>query len=170
MFGMGWAEMMIVGVVALIVVGPKELPVMFRKLGNFVGKARGMARDFSRAMNDAADSAGLKDTMDSVNSLKDSVDSVKSPTKAWTSYVPGSETEKLAQEKEARKASLQDGVKKRAAELKDQKAAAEAEAAAAQADAPSDPAPKPAKAKAPKAKKTPAKKKPAQTASKGTDE
>ncbi|MGB0799555.1 MAG: Sec-independent protein translocase protein TatB, partial [Planktomarina sp.] len=62
MFGMGWAEMMIVGVVALIVVGPKDLPIMFRKLGNAVGKAKGMAREFSRAMNDAADGAGMKDT------------------------------------------------------------------------------------------------------------
>jgi len=53
MFGMGWAELMIVGIVALIVVGPKELPILFRKMGQFVGKAKGMAREFSRAMNDA---------------------------------------------------------------------------------------------------------------------
>lgn len=39
MFGMGWAELMIVGIVALIVVGPKELPVLFRKMGQFAGKA-----------------------------------------------------------------------------------------------------------------------------------
>jgi len=57
---------MIIGVVALIVVGPKDLPMMFRKVGNFVGKARGMARDFQTAMDQAADESGMKDIADSV--------------------------------------------------------------------------------------------------------
>ena len=48
MFGLGWAEIMVVGnVVALIVIGPKELPVVFRKVGQFVGKAKAMAREFT---------------------------------------------------------------------------------------------------------------------------
>ena len=58
MFDLGWTEMLVIGIVALIVIGPKDLPVMFRTLGQFVGKAKGMAREFSRAMNDAADDAG----------------------------------------------------------------------------------------------------------------
>ena len=66
MFDIGWSELMIIGVVALIVVGPKDLPMMFRKVGNFVGKARGMARDFQSAMNHAADESGVKDIADSV--------------------------------------------------------------------------------------------------------
>ena len=59
MFDIGMSEMIVIGVVALIVVGPKDLPQMFRKLGQFVGKARGMARDFQRAMEQAADEAGV---------------------------------------------------------------------------------------------------------------
>ncbi|MEM9249115.1 MAG: Sec-independent protein translocase protein TatB [Pseudomonadota bacterium] len=61
MFDIGWTELMIIGIVALIVVGPKDLPVMFRSLGRFTGRLRGMAREFSRAMDDAADQAGAKD-------------------------------------------------------------------------------------------------------------
>ncbi|MBP1805904.1 Sec-independent protein translocase protein TatB [Rubellimicrobium aerolatum] len=61
MFDLGWTEMMLVGVVALIVVGPKELPNLFRAVGQAVGKARGMAREFSRAMEAAADEAGVKE-------------------------------------------------------------------------------------------------------------
>ncbi|NCW53489.1 MAG: twin-arginine translocase subunit TatB, partial [Rhodobacteraceae bacterium] len=57
MFDLGWTELLVIGIVALIVIGPKDLPVMFRKVGQFVGKARGMAREFSRAMDDAADQA-----------------------------------------------------------------------------------------------------------------
>lgn len=61
MFDLGWTEMMLIGIVALIVVGPKELPGMFRAIGKFTGKARGMAREFSRAMESAADDAGMKE-------------------------------------------------------------------------------------------------------------
>ena len=61
MFDLGLTEMLVVGVVALIVVGPKDLPVMFRTVGRAVGKAKGMAREFTSAMNDAADQSGVKD-------------------------------------------------------------------------------------------------------------
>jgi sec-independent protein translocase protein TatB len=71
MFDIGWSELMIIGVVALIVVGPKDLPMMFRKVGNFVGKARGMARDFQSAMDHTADESGVKDLADSVKKAAD---------------------------------------------------------------------------------------------------
>lgn len=61
MFDIGWTELLLIGIVALIVVGPKELPGMFRKMGQITGKARAMARDFQRAMDSAADEAGVKD-------------------------------------------------------------------------------------------------------------
>lgn len=61
MFDIGMTELLVIGIVALIVVGPKDLPRMFRTLGRFTGKMRGMARDFQQAMNDAADEAGVKD-------------------------------------------------------------------------------------------------------------
>lgn len=61
MFDIGMTELLVIGIVALIVVGPKDLPGMFRTLGRFTGKMRGMAREFQQAMNDAADEAGVKD-------------------------------------------------------------------------------------------------------------
>ncbi len=46
MFGIDSGELLIIAVVALVVIGPKDLPRVMRTIGNFVGKARGMARHF----------------------------------------------------------------------------------------------------------------------------
>lgn len=59
MFDIGWSELLLIGVVALIVIGPEDLPKLFHTLGRITAKARGMAREFSSAMEDAAKSAGL---------------------------------------------------------------------------------------------------------------
>lgn len=62
MFGdIGWAELLVVGVVALIVIGPEDLPEMFRQLGRFTAKLRSMGREFSRAMEQAAKDSGVND-------------------------------------------------------------------------------------------------------------
>lgn len=100
MFDLGWTELLLIGIVALIVVGPKELPVLFRKAGQFVGKIRGMAREFSRAMNNAADDVGVSDISSTIrsaaNPLKSSVDAVKNAATDYTSYDPETETGQLA--------------------------------------------------------------------------
>ena len=61
MFDIGWTELLLIGIVALIVVGPKDLPVMLHTLGRFTAKARSMAREFTRAMDDAAKESGVGD-------------------------------------------------------------------------------------------------------------
>ena len=61
MFDIGWTELVVIGVVALIVIGPKDLPEMFRTLGRFTAKARSMAREFQRAMETAAKESGVND-------------------------------------------------------------------------------------------------------------
>lgn len=62
MFGdIGWAELLVIGVVALIVIGPEDLPQMFRQLGRFTAKIKSMSREFSRAMEQAAKDSGVND-------------------------------------------------------------------------------------------------------------
>ncbi|MGP3696198.1 Sec-independent protein translocase protein TatB [Rhodobacter sp. NSM] len=69
MFDIGWSELLVIGVVALIVVGPKDLPEMFRTLGRVTAKARNMAREFQRAMEAAADETGVKDVVKDVKNV-----------------------------------------------------------------------------------------------------
>jgi sec-independent protein translocase protein TatB len=51
MLGVGWTEMLVIGVVALIVIGPRELPALMQKLGRFAGTVRRMGADFQRELN-----------------------------------------------------------------------------------------------------------------------
>lgn len=69
MLDIGWSELLLIGVVALIVVGPKDLPRMFRALGQFTAKARSMARDFQRAMDDAAKTSGFTEATKDIKNL-----------------------------------------------------------------------------------------------------
>jgi len=103
MFDFGLTELLLIGIVALIVVGPKDLPVLFRRVGEFVGRMKGMAREFTSAMNDAADQAGVKDVTRSIkaaaNPVKTGLDKVGEATKEFTNFDPMSETGKLASER-----------------------------------------------------------------------
>ena len=132
MFGLGWAEILVAAVVGLIVIGPKELPGVFRKIGQFVGKAKAMARDFSRAMNDAADDAGVKDISKTIsaatNPVKSGIDGLKTAAQDFTSIDPDSETGKLAKER----ADAAAKIKKAAAEKAEARLASEAAAEAAE--------------------------------------
>lgn len=55
MFDIGWTEMVVLGVVALLVLGPKELPGLLKTVGRFVGRFRDMAADFRSQMDDISD-------------------------------------------------------------------------------------------------------------------
>jgi len=83
MFDLGWTEILVIAGAALIVVGPKDLPVLFKKVGNFVGKARKMAREFQSTMEAAADETGLKETTRIINTIN----SAGSPKKLGTSVL-----------------------------------------------------------------------------------
>lgn len=68
---LGMSELLVIGIVALIVIGPKDLPEMFRQLGRFTAKMRAMARDFSRAMEQAANETGMADVAKDLKSATD---------------------------------------------------------------------------------------------------
>jgi sec-independent protein translocase protein TatB len=92
MLNFGWAELLVIGVVALIVIGPEDLPDMFRQLGRFTAKLRTMSREFSRAMEQAAKESGVKDVaadLKSVTSAKSlGLDAVKSAADKFEKWDP----------------------------------------------------------------------------------
>ena len=70
MFGdIGWTELVLIGIVALVVIGPEDLPDMFRQVGRFTAKLRQMSREFSRAMEQAAKDSGVKDVADDLKGM-----------------------------------------------------------------------------------------------------
>lgn len=170
MFDLGWTELLLIGIVALIVVGPKDLPGLFRSVGRFVGKAKGMAREFSRAMEDAADDAGVKDISTSLkaaaNPKQFGLDKVKEATDSFKNWEPGKETG-LDEDRAAMAKKIHDASAKAAS---DRQAAEAAAADSPQPDAKpaKKAAPKEAKAKAPakSGAKAPAKKAPKKSAGK----
>ena len=103
MFGLGMSEMVLIGIVALIVIGPKDLPGMFRALGQFTGKARGMAREFSRAMEAAADESGIKDVSKTIRAASDPKKFGVDALKDATSFTKGPATQELAAQRKAAK-------------------------------------------------------------------
>jgi sec-independent protein translocase protein TatB len=87
MFDISWTEFLLIGVVALIVIGPKELPAVMRTMGQWTRKVRSMAADFQNQFQEAmreAEMADLKKQVDDMThfdplkDVKSSIDEVKS--------------------------------------------------------------------------------------------
>jgi sec-independent protein translocase protein TatB len=76
MFDISWTEFLLIGVVALIVIGPKELPGVMRTLGQYTRKARSMAADFQNQFQEAMREAEMAD-------LKKQVDDMASDIKNY---------------------------------------------------------------------------------------
>jgi sec-independent protein translocase protein TatB len=81
MFDIGWGELLLIGVVALIAIGPKELPGALRSLGQWMGKIRRMASEFQTQFQDAMREAELAD-------LKKEVDDMTSQASKMANFDP----------------------------------------------------------------------------------
>lgn len=66
MFDIGWSEMVFVAIIAVLVIGPKDLPRAIATIGKYIRKARGLARDFQSGIDDLAKEAELDDIKKSV--------------------------------------------------------------------------------------------------------
>lgn len=67
---LGFNEIVILGILALVVVGPKDLPLLFRKLGKWTAKLRGMAQEFRTGFDELARQAELDELKREVEALR----------------------------------------------------------------------------------------------------
>ena len=138
MFDIGWGELLVIGVVALIAIGPKELPGVLRTVGQWMGKIRRMASEFQGQFNDAMREAELHD-------LKKHVDDIASTASSVTNFDP---MESVRKEIDSMHDGLNKAVGDNPLEAKPEAAAspspADAPPAAPSSEAPPAPAPQPA--------------------------
>ena len=71
MFDIGWSEFLVIAVVALIAIGPKELPGVLRMVGQWMGKARKMAAEFQGQFNEAMREAEMADVKKAFDEVKE---------------------------------------------------------------------------------------------------
>jgi sec-independent protein translocase protein TatB len=71
MFDIGWSELAVIAVVALIAIGPKELPGVLRMVGQWMGKARRMASEFQGQFQEAMREAEMADLRKTFDEVKD---------------------------------------------------------------------------------------------------
>ncbi len=76
MFDMSWGEVLVIGAVALVVIGPKDLPKALRTLGNMTAGVRKMAGEFQSQFNEAMREAELDEIKKQVSGLNDEVSSI----------------------------------------------------------------------------------------------
>jgi sec-independent protein translocase protein TatB len=87
MFDIGWGELVVIGIVALIAIGPKELPTVLRSLGQWMGKIRRMAAEFQGQFQEAMREAEMADLKKQAEDLTSTVGSV-------TNFDPMASTQK----------------------------------------------------------------------------
>jgi sec-independent protein translocase protein TatB len=87
MFDIGWGELVVIGIVALIAIGPKELPTVMRTIGHWMGKIRRMASEFQGQFQEAMREADMAD-------LKKQADEFKTAITDATNIDPMAEPEK----------------------------------------------------------------------------
>jgi sec-independent protein translocase protein TatB len=76
MFNFGWGELIVIGIVALIAIGPKELPTVLRTVGLWMGKVRRMANEFQSQFQEALREAELADLKKHADDISSSVSDI----------------------------------------------------------------------------------------------
>ena len=70
MFDLGWSEMVVIGLLALLVIGPKDLPKVMKQVARWVNQIRGMAREFQSSLDDMVKDTEFKDAKDAFDSVR----------------------------------------------------------------------------------------------------
>ena len=89
MFDIGWGELLVIAVVALVVIGPKDLPYALRTLGQWASKARALAREFQNHVDDLIRESEVSDMKREFNDMTRPPDGLEDELMAGRSAKPG---------------------------------------------------------------------------------
>ncbi len=92
-FGLSASHILVIVVLAVIAIGPKDLPLVLRRLGQLMNKMRGMARDFQGHVDAAMKDAGMEDVRKDLHMLKSGVGAAMNPVQSMVSNAALSVTE-----------------------------------------------------------------------------
>ena len=150
MFDVGWSELLVIAVVAIVVVGPRELPKLMRSFGYYAGKVRKDAAEFRRQFDDAMREAELDEVKKAIESVKTETASIETSVREAQAplekrFMPPAEEEKPLlpppdEAKQANEAKPATEVKP-AAKAPRKRAAAKAKTPAKRAKSGAEPAP-----------------------------
>jgi sec-independent protein translocase protein TatB len=145
MFDIGWSELLVIAIVAIVVVGPRELPKLMRNFGYYAGKVRKAAAEFRRQFDDAMREAELDEVKKAIESVKTETASIETSVREAQAplekrFMPPAEEERplLPQPDGAKQAA---GEVKPAAKTPRKRAAAKAKSPTKRAKSGAEPAP-----------------------------
>jgi sec-independent protein translocase protein TatB len=96
MFDLGWGKIIIIAVIALVVIGPKELPAVLRTVGQWMGKIRRMAAEFQGQFQEAMREAEMADLKKSIDSITDATRGIGDPLGTVTRNIENAFADKPA--------------------------------------------------------------------------
>ncbi len=80
MLDLGWTELLVIGILTILIFGPKELPVVFRTVTQWLGKARSVAREFQRTVDDMARESELDEIRKAAKNAASDMNAMTDPS------------------------------------------------------------------------------------------
>src|SRR6478752_3531951 len=97
MFDIGWSELLVIAVVAIVVVGPKDLPRLMRSFGHYAGKLRRAASDFQSQFEEAMRESEIDEVRKAIDSVRENTPSVDLKAPIDKPVMPSAESQPAPQ-------------------------------------------------------------------------
>ena len=99
MFTFGWGEIFLIGIIVVVVIGPKDLPKFIKQIGFLLKNIRKISSDFKSSINEIAEETEIKDLANSVNEVKKIKDGINIKKNFQNEIKTVQETVKMAENK-----------------------------------------------------------------------
>ena len=97
MFTFGWGEIFLIGIIVVVVIGPKDLPKFIKQIGFLLKNIRKVSSDFKSSINEIAEETEIKDLANSVNEVKKIKDGINIKKNFQNEIKTVKETVKMAE-------------------------------------------------------------------------